>query len=78
MTARQFARKNGFDSAREIPGWNGYRCWEATLGESDSGDSAPKVGLPQLILELNGEFRFAGWDECMAYIDALPEDGETS
>lgn len=74
MTADEFARDNGFISVKPMPDWRGYKCFEAILAEPQDVNDIQYVGFPQIVLEKDGECRFADYDEAMAIIDALPED----
>lgn len=71
MTANEFAREHGFAKAKKIQPWRGYECYEAVIKEPESVDDVPIIGLPQIILEKDGKYRFADGDEAMAYIDDL-------
>ena len=77
MTARKFAADNGFPVVHALGQWRGYQCHEALLREPESVDDVPLIGLPQIILEKDGEFRFADLDEAMDYIREHPEEDES-
>lgn len=76
MTADEFARGNGFIAAEHRIDWRGYKCYEAMLKVPEDVNDVQHIGIPQIILEKDGECRFADYDEAMAYIDELPEDFE--
>lgn len=67
MTANEYARKQGFIGAKKMQPWNGFSCYEAIYAQ-ESLDAVPVIGIPQIILEKNGIFRMANYDEAMAYI----------
>ncbi len=67
MTAAEFAKKNGFDTVKEIDPWNGCKCREAVFSHDEK--EIVCTGYPHIILEKNGRFRFAGYDEAMKYLD---------
>lgn len=69
MTAKQFAKKQGFTDAAKIEPWNGYKCYEAIYSEPSL--DVPKIGIPQIILERNGIFRMATYAESMQYMDKM-------
>ena len=80
MNAVGFAKANGFEGARFLGNWNGYRCYNAIYREteykmSDDRESVTveedDVGYPQYILEKNGKFRFADYDEAMTILNRL-------
>ena len=80
MTAVDFAKANGFESAEFIGMWNGERCYAAIFrvtedklskdGESLTSDDY-NIGFPQYILERDKRFRFAGYDEAMKILRRL-------
>lgn len=80
MTAVDVAKANGFESAEYIGIWNGEKCYAAIFHVtedkvSDDGESLVSddynIGFPQYILERNGRFRFAGYDEAMKILRRL-------
>lgn len=68
MTAKEYAKKNGFQTAKKLKPWRGFACWEAIYSESSGPDDTSFIGLPQIILEKNGKIRFAEYEEAIAYI----------
>lgn len=75
MTATEYAKKNGFISAIEIGKWKGFLCYEAIIFEQESVNDVPIIGFPQIILEKNGNFRMANYEESMEYLqDSNRED----
>ena len=80
MTAVEFAKANGFEDAELIGTWNGEKVYAAIFrvtedklskdGESLTSDDY-NIGFPQYILERNGRFRFAGYDEAMKILRGM-------
>ena len=76
MTAIEFAKSQGYRTARPIPPWHGYDCYEAIYG-GEGLDDTPNIGLPQIILQKGGTFRMATEDETWSYMDEIEvSDGE--
>ena len=69
MTAEEYAKSKGFDGARFLIVWNGMKCYEAETHTDD--DSIPNIGFPQIVLEKNGSFRMADYDEALKIIRRL-------
>lgn len=66
-----FARLNGYDSAKYLCDWNGYSCYEPIF----SNNELSYVGLPLLILvSSNGEIRMSTPEEAMQQIDDFNND----
>lgn len=71
MTAIEYARSQGFQTAKRLCEWMSFACYEAVI--SENADDIPFVGCPQIILEKNNSFRMATYDESLEIVSTLEE-----
>ena len=80
MTAKEYAIDNGFADAEHLFKWHGMECYSAIYRKPkeellQDGETltfeAYHIGYPQYILERNGTFRFASYDEAMIITEEL-------
>lgn len=78
MTAEEYALNLGYIAVEPLPDWRGYKCYEALIANPEDVNDLQNIGIPQIVLEKDGKFHMADYDEAMAYIDELPEDADLS
>lgn len=57
---KDFAKEKGYTGAEYLKNWNGYKCYEPMIGDSDFF-----TGLPLVILEKGKEIRMSTPGEAM-------------
>ena len=61
----EFAKKQGYDSAKQLDDWNGYEVYEPLF----DGEEVAFVGLPLLILVKGDKIRMSTEDEAFKQIE---------
>ncbi|MCK9479196.1 MAG: hypothetical protein M0R40_06805 [Firmicutes bacterium] len=62
-----FAKKQGYISAKSLGKWNGYDIYEPIYNE----DGVSFIGVPLLILVQDKEIRMSTVDEAFEHLDSL-------
>lgn len=74
MTAKEFLLSSdmGFDEVKLIcDNWKGYKVYDTYMSDG----SCPVVGLPLMILEKDGKFRWTDSKECFEVLEFVyPRD----
>lgn len=66
MNVKEFAVEHGYENAKYVGKWNGYKCYEPIFKEGKPS----YIGQPFLILEdESGNFRMSTVQEGYRYID---------
>lgn len=56
-----FAKEHGYEKAEYLKDWNGYKCYEPIMNETETSF----IGLPLVILVKNDEIRMSTSEEAM-------------
>ena len=65
----QYAKENGFDTARFLTNWDEYEVYEAVF--DNNIEETPIIGFPQFILYQNEETRFTAFEEYQQISNSL-------
>ena len=68
--ARDLATKNGYSGVERLGEWRGYDCYEPHM----DGDQPLCIGLPLMVMVLDGEARMSTAAEAMESIDAFDDE----
>lgn len=66
MSASEYAKSIGYDDAKYLHKWKGYRCYKPISKDADG-----ETGLPLIILEKSGKFRISTVDEALDHFDDM-------
>ncbi len=69
--ARRLAIECGYSDVVEAGAWRGFTVYEPKYPPLREGERPPCVGIPEVILEGNGELRFSDYDETFDYFDEV-------
>ena len=67
---KDFAKSNGYDNAKYLGEWQGYKVYEPTFND----DKTHYVGYPLSILQKDDKIRFTTEQECFAVLDFFPDN----
>lgn len=71
---KEFAKKQGYETAKPLKPWNGYECYEPVM---DSKETA-MTGPPLLILVKGESIRMSTVEEAFQQIDDTEEETVTA
>ena len=66
MSASEYAKSIGYDGAKYLHKWRGYRCYKPISKDADG-----MTGLPMIILENGNECRVSTPEEALEHFDDM-------